>query len=213
MGFPGGCKESACNEGDPGSIPGSVKSSGEGKGNPLQYSCLENPMDLGDWWAIVHAVAKWLDMTEWHMYTACSYSPLFAVIVIYVYIFMHFTVYTVFYICTQCIIVFSMVFIFVIWIFSLNNSILFFLLIKVVCSSLKRIQNSERHKEDNKEWALISPCRENRFNALFFVFKTIKYLGLFPFSLAFLKHIHILFFLFFSTYFSFKKTGITMCIQ
>ena len=46
-GFPGGpdCKESACNAGDPGSIPGSGRSPGEGNGNPLQYSCLESPMD------------------------------------------------------------------------------------------------------------------------------------------------------------------------
>ena len=40
------------------SIPGSGKSSGEGNGNPLQCSCLENPMDRGAWWAIVHGVAK-----------------------------------------------------------------------------------------------------------------------------------------------------------
>ena len=49
-GFPGGSdgKVSACNAGDPGSIPGSGRSSGEGNGNPLQYSCLENLMD-GAW--------------------------------------------------------------------------------------------------------------------------------------------------------------------
>ena len=49
--FPGGSdgKASACNAGDPGSIPGLGKSSGEGNGNPLQYSCLENPMDRGTW--------------------------------------------------------------------------------------------------------------------------------------------------------------------
>ena len=41
-----------------GSIPGSGRSSGEGNGNPLQDSCLENPMDGGAWWAIVHGVAK-----------------------------------------------------------------------------------------------------------------------------------------------------------
>ena len=60
MGFPGGSevKESACNEGDIGSIPGSGRSPGEGNGNPLQYSYLENPMDGGAWWAIVHRVAK-----------------------------------------------------------------------------------------------------------------------------------------------------------
>ena len=50
-GFPGGSevKASACNVGDPGSIPGSGRSPGEGNGNPLQYSCLENPMDGGAW--------------------------------------------------------------------------------------------------------------------------------------------------------------------
>ena len=49
MGFPGGSdsKVSACNAGDLGSIPGSGRSPGEGNGNPLQYSCLENPMDRG----------------------------------------------------------------------------------------------------------------------------------------------------------------------
>ena len=53
-GFPGGSevKASACNAGDLGSIPGSGRSPGEGNGNPLQYSCLENPMDGGTWWAI-----------------------------------------------------------------------------------------------------------------------------------------------------------------
>ena len=43
---------------DVGSIPGSGRSPGEGNGNPLQYSCLENPMDRGAWQATVHAVAK-----------------------------------------------------------------------------------------------------------------------------------------------------------
>ena len=59
-GFPGGSdrKESACNEGDPGLIPGSGRSPGEGNGNPLQYSCLTNSMDRGAWWATVHGVAK-----------------------------------------------------------------------------------------------------------------------------------------------------------
>ena len=47
-----------------GSIPGSGRSPGEGNGNPLQYSCLGNPMDRGAWQAIVHEVAKELDMTE-----------------------------------------------------------------------------------------------------------------------------------------------------
>ena len=58
--FPGGSKvkASACNVGDLGLIPGSGRSPGEGNGNPLQYSCLENPMDGGAWWATVHGVAK-----------------------------------------------------------------------------------------------------------------------------------------------------------
>ena len=51
-------KASACNAGDLGSIPGSRRSPGEGNGNPLQYSCLENPMDGRVWWATVHGVAK-----------------------------------------------------------------------------------------------------------------------------------------------------------
>ena len=58
--FPGGSgrKESACNAGGKGSVPGSRRSPGEGNGNPLQYSCLENPMDRGAWWATVYAVAE-----------------------------------------------------------------------------------------------------------------------------------------------------------
>ena len=55
--FPDG-KESACNAGDPGSIPGSGRSLGDGNGNSLQYSCLENPMDRGTWWATVYEIAK-----------------------------------------------------------------------------------------------------------------------------------------------------------
>ena len=51
-------KESACNAGDPGLIPGSGRSPGRGHDNPLQYSCLENPMDRGAWWATVHGVTK-----------------------------------------------------------------------------------------------------------------------------------------------------------
>ena len=55
-GSPGGSdgKESACNAGDPGLIPGSRRSPGEGNGNPLQYSCLGNPMDREAWWTSVH---------------------------------------------------------------------------------------------------------------------------------------------------------------
>ena len=58
FGFPGGSevKASACNAEDLGSIPGLGRSPGEG--NPLQYSCLENPMDGGAWWTTVHRVIK-----------------------------------------------------------------------------------------------------------------------------------------------------------
>ena len=58
--FPGGSdgKASVYNSGDPGLIPGSGRSPGEGNGNPLQYYCLENPMDRGAWWATAHGVAK-----------------------------------------------------------------------------------------------------------------------------------------------------------
>ena len=51
-------KVSVYNAGDPGSIPGSGRSTGEGNGNPLQYYCLENPMDRRAWQAAVHGVAK-----------------------------------------------------------------------------------------------------------------------------------------------------------
>ena len=56
-------KASAWNEGEPGSIPGLGRSPGEGSGNPLQYSCLENPMEGGAWQATVHGVAE-SDTTE-----------------------------------------------------------------------------------------------------------------------------------------------------
>ena len=58
--FPGGSdgKASVYNAGDPGSMPGLGRSPGEGNGHPLQYYCLENPMDRGAWWATVHWVAK-----------------------------------------------------------------------------------------------------------------------------------------------------------
>ena len=68
--FPDGSdgKGSACNAGDTGdadSIPGSGRSPGEGNGNPLQYSCLENPMDRGDWQATVDGVAKSWAQLKW----------------------------------------------------------------------------------------------------------------------------------------------------
>ena len=58
--YPGGSegKASACNVGGLGLIPGLEKSPGGGNGNPLYYSCLENPMDRGAWWATVHRVSK-----------------------------------------------------------------------------------------------------------------------------------------------------------
>ena len=56
-------EESACNTGDPDSIPGSRRFPGEGNSNPLQYSCLENPMDRGAGQAIVHGVTKELGKT------------------------------------------------------------------------------------------------------------------------------------------------------
>ena len=66
--FPGGSedKASACDAGGPGSIPGWGRSPGEGNGNPLQYSGLENPMDRGAWWATVHRVAKsWTRLSDY----------------------------------------------------------------------------------------------------------------------------------------------------
>ena len=59
IGFPGSSagKQSTCIAGDPSLIPGLGRSSGEGNANPLQYSCLENPMDGEDWQATVHGVA------------------------------------------------------------------------------------------------------------------------------------------------------------
>ena len=60
LGFPGGSdgKESACNVGNLGSIFGLGRSPGGRHGNPLQYSCLENPVDRGAWWATVHGVTN-----------------------------------------------------------------------------------------------------------------------------------------------------------
>ena len=60
MGFPDGSSNKApnCNAGDLGSIPGSGRPLGEGNHNPLQYSCLENPMDRGAWQVTVHGVTQ-----------------------------------------------------------------------------------------------------------------------------------------------------------
>ena len=75
-GFPGGSvsKESACNAGDAGSIPGLRRFPGEGNGSPLQYPCQENPMDRGAWRATVHSVAKsWTQWVTKHAHTAKMY--------------------------------------------------------------------------------------------------------------------------------------------
>ena len=66
QGFPGGSvvKNPPANAGDAGSVPGSGRSPEGGNGYPLQYSCLENPMDRGAWRAIVHGVTTELDMIE-----------------------------------------------------------------------------------------------------------------------------------------------------
>ena len=77
IGFPCGsaCKESACNSGDLGSIPGLERSPGDGKGYPLQHSGLENSMDC-----IVHGVAKsWTQLSDFHCHTCIS-------LFIYIYI-------------------------------------------------------------------------------------------------------------------------------
>ena len=74
MSFPGSSdgKEPAYHVGDPGSILGSGRSPGEGNGNPLQYSCLENSMDRGAWWATVHGIAD-SDTTVANTFTLHTY--------------------------------------------------------------------------------------------------------------------------------------------
>ena len=69
-------KESTCNAGDPGSIPGLGRSPGEGNGNPLQYSCLGNPMDRGACWATIHGVPKnWTQLSDFHFnFSRCALS-------------------------------------------------------------------------------------------------------------------------------------------
>ena len=80
MGFPGGSdsKESAWNAGDPGSISGSRRYPGEGNGNPFQYSCQENPMYRGTWWATVHGVQRvghdWATNSLFHMIDGAPFS-------------------------------------------------------------------------------------------------------------------------------------------
>ena len=66
-GFPSGSdsKESACNAGDAGLIPGSGRSLGEGNSNPLQYCCLETSVDKGAWWAAVYQGVRWGAIFFW----------------------------------------------------------------------------------------------------------------------------------------------------
>ena len=74
LSFPGGLdgEESACNAEDLGLIPGLEGSPGGGHGNPLQYSCLENPTDRGAWWAIVQGVTKrWTQLTLYFLLFFC----------------------------------------------------------------------------------------------------------------------------------------------
>ena len=76
LGFPGGStgKESACDAGDLGSIPGLGRSSGEGNGYPLQYSGLENSMDRGAWQATVHGIANsWTQLSDPHFFINTVY--------------------------------------------------------------------------------------------------------------------------------------------
>ena len=78
MGFLGCAsgKESACSVGNPGLISGWGRSPGEGNGNPLQYSFLENPMEGGAWWARVHGVTKsWTRLSNF----AFTFSPCYRV--------------------------------------------------------------------------------------------------------------------------------------
>ena len=65
-------KTSVCNAGDPGLIPESGRSPGEGNCNPLQYPCLKNPMDRGAWYATVHGVVKsWIRLSSHFFFTFC----------------------------------------------------------------------------------------------------------------------------------------------
>ena len=75
LGFPGSsaCEEPAYNAGDLGLIPGPGRSPGDGHGNPLKYSCLENPHGRGAWRATVHDVAKsWAQLKQLSMHTGSS---------------------------------------------------------------------------------------------------------------------------------------------
>ena len=85
LGFPGGSevKVPACYLGDLGSVPGLGRFPGEGNGNPLQYSCLENPMDRGAWWATVHGVTK--SQTQLSDFTFFSFVQRFVMFVVIIF--------------------------------------------------------------------------------------------------------------------------------
>ena len=84
-------KELACNAGNPGSIPGWGRSPGVGNGHPLQYSCLENPMDRGVWWATVHGLT-WVRVGhDWAQHTCNTHY-----ITYIVYIYIHIAIYIIF---------------------------------------------------------------------------------------------------------------------
>ena len=88
MGFPGtsDSEESACNAGDLGSIPVLGRSPGEGKGYPLQYSCLENSMDRGAWQVTVHGVSKsQTRLSDFHIFI--FYIPHIYILYIHKYIY------------------------------------------------------------------------------------------------------------------------------
>ena len=68
-------KESVCNAGDLGSIPGLGRSPGEGNGNPLQYSCLENSMDRRAWWAMVAKIL--IQLSNYHTFTTVQMNDKF----------------------------------------------------------------------------------------------------------------------------------------
>ena len=77
-GFPGGSEDraSACNAGDLGSTLGLGRSPGEGNGKALQYSCLENSMDRGAWWATIHGVAKsQIKLSDFHSLREVGHLP------------------------------------------------------------------------------------------------------------------------------------------
>ena len=96
-------KESSCNAGDAGSIPGSERSPRRGNGNPFQYSCWENPMDSGTWWATVHGGHKESDRTK-RLNTHTHSSPYLSEVLRYICItvrFLHHSLHNL-HSCTLC---------------------------------------------------------------------------------------------------------------